>query len=325
MDFQGRAFYNLLRFNSLEDPASKHYEKWQVEDYRILTDSEIFYRLQAYSCDLDVDSFLSLAKNFDSPEALAEYLIPDEIQAEDADKIYLCLFELWRRHHKDCRSLSIFADELDFWMHIYDGQKEDIDEIINAYLFELENFLDEALDEGKDAKASFAAITYYFAHDIETFIYDFIYDLIEKESLTYASELIDAFLPYVEQEIWFDFLKLKLFSKQDIEQFPSLLSRFAEKAIEKKDVELIIEVLDLMIETSMVDLFTHLFKQGIQFVTNFGIAQEFLEILQEFYESIEDHKKLEQVHLLKKLSSKKEPTKKIVQDDPILIELKELF
>jgi hypothetical protein len=325
MDFQGRAFYNLLRFNALEDPASRHYEKWQVEDYRTLTDQQIFSRLHAYSCDLDLEVFQELAKNFDSPESLSEYLIPDEFEAESADKIYLCLFELWRRYKKDCRSLSIFSDELDHWMHVYDGQKEDVDDIIYSYLFELENFLDEEADQGKEPKAVFSIISYYFAHDIENFIYDFVYDLVEKESLTNASEIIDAFLPYVKREIWFEFLKLKMFSLQDLEQFPSLLHRFSEKVIEVKDIELLVEVLDLMIDSSQVDLFLSVFKEGLKLLQNAGQLEEFLFVLRDFYDSIEDHKKSMRVQEIMKSHQKKDPNKKVVKDDPILIEIKSLI
>lgn len=325
MDFQGRAFYNLLRFNSIEDPASRHYEKWQIEDYRSLSDSQIFSRLHSSSIDLDIDSFQHLASNFDSPEALSEYLIPDELEAEYSDRVYLCLFELWRRFKKDCRSLSIFADELDQWMQVYDGQKEDIDDIVYSYLFELENFLDEEADQGNDPKNVFSIISSYFAHDIENFIYDFVYDLLEKESLTSASEIIDAFLPYVKRTVWFEFLKLKMFSKQDLEQFPSLTHRFSEKVLELKDVELLLEVLDLLIETSMADQFLVLFTESLKFVTTYGMLQEFLIILKEFYESIEDHQKSVQVELIIRNLTKKESSKKLLKDDLVFSQIKSVL
>ncbi len=325
MDFQGRAFYNLLRFNSLEDPAARHYEKWQIEDYRSLTDDAIFARLNSLSLFLDLESFQEIAKNFDTPEALSEYLTPDEFEAEICDKIYLCFFELWRRYRKDCRSISIFCDELDLWMEVYDGQKEDIDDIINSYLFELENLLDEEVDRGRDPKLVFSSITPYLAHDIENFIYDFVYDLIEKDSTLIASELIDAFLPYVQRSAWFEFLRLKVFSKMDIDQFPSLVHRFSEKVIELKDIELLIEVLDLLIDVSLVDLFLNLYRSGLKFVSNYTIAQEFLVILKEFYDSIEDHKKSNQVQLISMAHSKKDPDKKLSKEDPLLVEIKQLI
>ena len=325
MEFQGRAFYNLLRFNSLESFSSKHYETWQTDDYRSLSEETIFSRLNDYGCDLDIESFMHLAANFDSPEALSEYLIPDEFDTEQVDKVYLCLFELWRRYKKDCRSLSIFSDELDHWMQSYDGQKEDIDDIIYSYIFELQNFLDEEVDQGQDPKVVFDLISSYFAHDIENFIYDFVYDVIEKESITVASEIIDAFLPYVKRETWFEYLKLKVFSLQDLEQFPSLIHRFSEKVIEQKDVELLIEVLDLMIDTSQIDLFLSTAKNAISLLTNYGSAQEYLIVIKEFYDSIEDHQKAFQVSKLLQTYQKKEATKKIFKDDPILKDINRLL
>lgn len=324
MDFQGRAFYNLLRFNSIEEPAIKHYEKWQIEDYRSLSDEQLFKRLNALSVNLDLESFHEISKSFDSPEALVQYLTPDDFEAEKIDKTYLCIFELWRRYKKDCRSLSVFCDELDHWMQAYDGQKEDIDDIIHSYLFELENFLDEEADKGLEPKMVFAIISSYFAHDIENFIYDFIYDLVEKESMTAASELIDAFAVYAQRSIWFEFLKLKMFSRQDIEQFPSLIHRFTEKVLEIKDFELLVELLDLMIDVSLVDLFFSTFKEATKLITTVGQAQELLLILKELYESIEDHKKVKMIEILSASHMKKDALKKITKDDVLIKELSQL-
>lgn len=325
MDFQGRAFYNLLRFNSMEDPAMRNYEKWQIEDYRSLTDQELFQRLKKLGLAIDLESFMEISLNFDTPELLSEYLTPDEAEVETIDKIYLPLFELWRRYKKDCRSLSIFADELDLWMQVYDGQKEDIDDIIHAYLFELENFLDEAADAGKDPKEVFAFISSYFAHDIENFVYDFVYDLVEKESLMAASEIIDAFIPYVKREIWFEFLRLKMFAKQDVEQFSSLAHRFAEKVIEIKDLELLMEVLDLMIDHSLIDLFFEFFKQGLALIMTSHQLKEMAYVLKDFYDSIEDHRKSQLVQNYLLIISKKDNSKKLIKNDPLIEELAKLL
>ncbi len=288
MDFQGRAFYNLLRFNSLEEPALKNYERWQIEDYRSLTDQLLFQRLNALSLEIDLNFFLKIAVNFDSPEALADYLTPDEFGAKESDQTYLVLFELWRRYRKDCRSFSIFCDELDYWMHVYDGQKEDVDDIIYSYLFELENFLDEETDKGKSEAEVFVGISSYFAHDLENFIYDFIYDLIDKESLTIASELVDAFLPYVNRSIWFEYLRLKIFSKEEMDSFSSLMHRFTEKVLDLKESELILEVLDLLIECSLIDLFLSTFKKAAYLIKNQEMLIEYATVLKQFFESIED-------------------------------------
>jgi hypothetical protein len=325
MDFQGRAFYNLLRFNSIEDPAIRNYEKWQVEDYRSLTDQDLFLRLKKLGLALDLEAFLEIAKNFETPELLSEYLTPDETEVEMIDKIYLPLFELWRRFKKDCRSLSIFADELDLWMQVYDGQKEDVDDIIHSYLFELENFLDEAADAGKDPKEVFAYISSFFAHDIENFVYDFVYDLVEKESLVSASELIDAFIPYVKRETWFEYLRLRIFSRQDVEQFSFLVHRFAEKVLEMKDFELLLEVLDLMIDDSLIDLFFEFFRQGLSLITNSNQLKEMALILKDFYDSIEDHRKSQFVQSYLTVIAKKDFSKKLSKNDPLIEELSKLI
>jgi len=116
-----------------------------------------------------------------------------------------------------------------------------------------------------------------------------------------------------------------MFSLQDLEQFPSLLHRFSEKVIEVKDIELLVEVLDLMIDSSQVDLFLSVFKEGLKLLQNAGQLEEFLFVLRDFYDSIEDHKKSMRVQEIMKSHQKKDPNKKVVKDDPILIEIKSLI
>jgi hypothetical protein len=178
MRFQGRALYNLLRFNAMDEKSSHHYAAWQIEDYKALSDDELLRRLKKLHIPLDLGTFLVHAQNFESPETLTEYLVPDESDVQEADQVYLCIFELWRRLRKDCRSLSIFCYELDEWMHVHDGNREDVDDIIQTYLLELQNFLDEQTDQGSNPIELFQEIASYFAHDVENFIYDFIFELI---------------------------------------------------------------------------------------------------------------------------------------------------
>jgi hypothetical protein len=324
MEFQGRAFYNLLRFNAMEDQTAKSYEPWQIEDYRSLSDQELFDRLKKLKIALSIEAFHEIARNIDTPELMASYLTHDEAEVEEEDQIYLIIFELWRRLMKDCRSLSIFADEFDRWMEVYDGQKEDVDDIVHSFLFELENFLDEAHDSGKDPHETFAFISSFFAHDLENFIYDFIYDRIEKEALIPASELIDALMPYVSRGVWLEFLRLKMFSKQDVEQLPFLVHRFAEKVVDTKDLELLIEVLDLMIGDSLVDLFFQFFDQGLALCQTYQQLLDMAAILKEFYQSIEDHVKSQRVDEVLYRLTQKEGHKKLIKQDPLVEMLKQV-
>ena len=325
MEFQGRALYNLLRFNAIEDDSPHQYQKWQVEDYRELTSEVLFQRLKKVKVILDEESFQKYALNFDSPEAFCDYLTSDEVDVEEYDRIYLLVFELWRRYRKDCRSLSIFCDELDLLMKLYDGQQEDLDDRIQAHLIELENFLDEQVDHGVDSKKIFEETASYLAHDIETFLYDFIFDLIEKGSETMASELIDDFMPYVKRPIWFEFLRLKLFLTQDLEGFHSLSRRFCEKVLEVKDFDLLIELLDLLVEAGQADLFLWTFEESLKEATSAAMIEELVEMVLEFFESIDDLKRvklIEEWYASEKLQIE---NKKLSLSDPIFKKLKQLI
>jgi len=325
MEFQGRALYNLLRFNAIEDNSPSQYQSWQVEDYRLLSSEVLFQRLKKLKVVLDEVSFQKYAMNFDSPEAFCEYLTSDEIDVEEYDRIYLLVFELWRRYRKDCRSLSIFCDELDLLMKLYDGDQEDLDDQIQSHLIELENFLDEQVDHGADSKKIFLEIASYLAHDVETFLYDFIFDLIEKGTETTASELIDDFMPYVKRPIWFEFLRIKLFSIQDLEDFHSLSRRFCEKVLEAKDFDLLIELLDLLVESGQADLFLWTFEESLKQATSAAKVEELVEMVLEFFESIDDLKRVKLIEAWYASEKVQIESKKLSSNDPILKKLKELI
>ena len=112
MELKGKALYNLLRINWLEDP-SIGVQPWQVEDYRVLSTADLFSKLEKLKIPLNEESFLLYVESSDSPEELVECLCLDDEDLEISDQSYLLLFELWRRLIPEKESLSIFCDELD--------------------------------------------------------------------------------------------------------------------------------------------------------------------------------------------------------------------
>ncbi len=122
MELSGRALYNLLRGNWLEDPSIS-VENWQVEDYRILSDQELFDRLQELEISLKLETFSAFAQESDGPEELVDLLTGPEYSAAQIEKIYLLIFELWRRKLPDRQTLSIFCDELDHLIDQFDKEK----------------------------------------------------------------------------------------------------------------------------------------------------------------------------------------------------------
>lgn len=96
-DLKNKALYNSLRMNWLQNP-SLHVEQWQIEEYRDLSLEQLFNKLKSLHIDLDRVSFSAFADSVDSAEELAHALAGDEESDPTIqDKIYLLVFELWRR------------------------------------------------------------------------------------------------------------------------------------------------------------------------------------------------------------------------------------
>jgi hypothetical protein len=241
MEFKGRSFYNLLRINLKEDPSLRA-EPWQVADYRILSVEEILERLQALGVSLTKEAFFLYAESCESPEDLLECLWLDDDNEEGQEKVYLLLFELWRRWATDKRSLSVFCDELDEQIFLYDeGQLLD-EEPLQKSLNMLEDLLDQGVDEGVPPQEIFKMISFYLAHDIEEFLYDYILDQIEKENEVYASELIDGMISYVAEKKWFDLLRARLFLLSNSPETSMLIARILEQAEDESDAEFLVEL-----------------------------------------------------------------------------------
>lgn len=241
VEFKGRSFYNLLRINLKEDP-SLHVEDWQVFDYRLLSDEEILEKLGSLGISLTPESFFLYAENCESPEDLLECLWIDEDRDEEQEKVYLLLFELWRRWAIDKRSLSIFCDELDEQIFLYDEGHLEEEESLQKVLNTLEDLLDQSVDEGVPPQEIFQMISHYLAHDIEQFLYDYILDLIDRANELYASELIDGMIPYISEKKWFDLLRARLFLLSNSPETFMLVSRILEQAEEEPDEGFLMEL-----------------------------------------------------------------------------------
>ncbi len=233
---QAKALYNSLRYNWLED-KSLQVEPWQVEDLRGVAVEGLFARLETLGILLDEKSFSLYAENCSSPEELTECLWVKDDGGPECDQVYLLLFELWRRMLPEKQSLSIFCDEFDHRIDLYDKGLLASDDPIQESLAELETILDENADHGEDPQTVFSIITSYCAHNLETFLYDYILDLIDAENETYASELIEGFCGYVSDPEWFDFLRVLLLSMADPEEGQNMLERFLGEAEEELELD----------------------------------------------------------------------------------------
>ena len=141
MELKGKALFNLLKISSQEEKPLE-IQPWQVENLKKLAIEELFSRLKKMSLMLDESSFYLYAENCETPEELVECLCCDEESAQRYDQVYLIVFELWRRLIKEKFCLSIFCDELDHWIELYDAEKLEDEEPLQKCLSFLEDILD---------------------------------------------------------------------------------------------------------------------------------------------------------------------------------------
>lgn len=285
MEIERRALYNLMRMNWLRDPSMTA-TPWQVEDYRELSINMLYQRLHLHGLQLDKEHFLNLADEVDTPEELTALLLEDtETPPEPTvyDQIYLLLFELWRRYITDRPCLSIFCDELDHKIHNYDMEKQSDRESIQDIISNLQTILDENTDKGVDPHSVFKLFSSNCAHDLESFLYDYINDQLDNGNDNYAVELIDGFIGYVEDIKWYEFLRLRLLMNDPRADGKRLLGHLIDRYAEEKDLEFNLELLAFMVKAGNRDLFIKLTKKTMPLISIEADFQDLLDICADFY------------------------------------------
>lgn len=258
-----KALYNALRMNWLID-KSLNVEPWQVDDYRLLSLDEIFKRLEKFHVILNKTSFVAYADSFDTPEEFADSLVSEEsFSIAEQDEIYLLIFELWRRLFPEKLSLSIFCDEFDHLINLYDqGNQENLEAIQDAFS-NFKNILDENIDAGGKPQAVFSSISKGFANDVEQFLYDFIAEQIDQGNLDYASELLENFYDHIQSQLWFECLRVHLLSFEDKEVASLAMKKLIEKAKKEKNFDFNLEILSLMVKAGERGSFSLLVKHTL--------------------------------------------------------------
>jgi hypothetical protein len=237
MHFNGRGFYNTLLFSS-----SGEKEKWQTEDYQKLSLDQLFNLLKDVGIPLDLDLFKQYASNADSPEDLTDILCPEEEGHKDYEKSYLVLFELWRRVVPEKETLSIFCDKLDHLIHAYDEGQPVADELVKA-LNDLLKIFEDLGASGLSQKETYELFSSYLAQDLETFIYDFLCDLIEAGEKSLAFELVFGFYAFLHDKPALDLLKATINLLENPEDSESVFFNIMEKIFEKKRYNLVLDAI----------------------------------------------------------------------------------
>jgi hypothetical protein len=283
MQLKGKALFNLLRINWLEDRNSE-VKTWQVENLRELGMEELFSRLKKLGLILDEEGFYLYAENCSSPEELVDYIWIEAEDLEGRDQTYLLLFELWRRLLPEQICLSIFCDELDHLLDLYDKEGLEDEGRLQKMLSTLEDILDDAYDKDENI---FAEVASYCAHDLERFICDYIADQIAEKNETYASELIDAFYDYVEDHRRFDLLRAQLLALFDTEESNIIYGRILEELREDPNLELILLVAESLIHHGDVHLFMQAIKQALPLLKKEDEFQNLLTMVAEYYRCLD--------------------------------------
>lgn len=284
---QTKALYNLLRLNASEDSAMKA-DSWALEDLRSLPVEELYHRLSLHKVQLDKRSFIHFAQECDTPEELVDLLLPDEALEEVRDPFYLLVFELWRRLVPEKQSLSVFCDELDYRITLYDEGQLENDELVQDALANLLEVLDENADTGVDPQDILNGISDYCAHDVESFLYDYVSELLDSGNALYAAELIEGFASYVTEPLWFDFLRVRLIAFTDIGEANLQMHALIRQELE---VLLLLEVLRFLSANGDPNLFKLAVKKALPLLTDQNELIEIIGWIADFYRRLDEDEK----------------------------------
>ncbi|MBI2742803.1 MAG: hypothetical protein HYX48_02675 [Chlamydiales bacterium] len=281
MEFQGKALYNLVRISWLEEPSIV-VEPWQVEDLRSASLETLFARLETLGIELSPEAFLVHAEESQDPEELIDHLYDGVLEDAGYEQSYLLIFELWRRLLPQKFALSVFCDELDWRIYLYDREllsQEHLQEVIS----DLEDLLDESVDNGAEPKEIFLTLESFCAHDLERFLYDYATGLIDGGEDLDASELIDEFYIYIEKTNWFDFLRARLLAPVDLEESVLVLERLLLQLEEEPDVDLLFEITTYLVTQGDPALFQRCIKLLMTLIDDEEKFQALVKLVVEYF------------------------------------------
>lgn len=315
-----KALYNSLRMNWLLDP-SIDVEPWQVEDYRSLSWDTLFEQLKAHDLRIDKDTFLAIAEDYDNPEECADDLVADlEVDSKSEDQVFLLIFELWRRLIQDKPALSIFCDELDNQIHLFDEGRGD-DSALQDLLANLKEILDENVDDGTEPAEAYESISICCANDLSSFLYDYISQQIEDNNESYAIELIDNFYDYITDVKWFDFLRAKVAATMDAQIANEQIHQIMDEWNSEEDLDFNFEILEFLTQFGDSKLFNHLVKKTIPLIETEEDFQDLLATCIRYFHFLDKESQEKKVEQILKTRASKDLDLPVDKNDPHVGEL----
>lgn len=326
MEHERRALYTSLRLNWLRDPTVP-VEDWQVEDYREMPFSVLFERLKTHQIPLDRISFLAYAEQHDSPEELCDEILSERrVDSKTHDQIYLIIFELWRRLVSDKPCLSIFCDELDHQIYIYDEGDIDNSEQIQDIIANLQIILEENADQGADPLTVFEYVSAGCAHDIESFLLDYIADLIDNDNFSYAAELVEGFSEYITEQKWFQLQKIRLIAHNEPRTTTRLIAQLLDEHQEDEDkLDFSLEVLHFLATEGDATLFKDVLVRVLPLLESEEDFQDLLDICLEFHQNRDNDGKVNALQTLQANRREKDASAPLDPSDNALSRLRQLM
>jgi hypothetical protein len=310
MELERKAIYNLLRMNQHETNSCA---PWQIENYRSKPIDLLFKELSTLGLALDSRHFTAHAEAYDTPEEFSDALISEEKEAKESDHLFLIIFELWRRLVPEKRSISILCDDLDEFIHQFDQGLLTKEEDLQDALSSLITLLEENLDAGLKPSDLFNVVQANTANDLESFLFDFISEKIDEEEIAFAAELLDDFMPFVKDKIWFEFLKAKVLSFSDQDKANELINKLHQDKY--LDVELALELLEFLAHFGDQALFLRLAKKTVPLIEFEDEFQDLLLITEKYFSCLDLDEKEEKVSSLLKKRSKKNHEAELDKND----------
>ncbi len=323
MQIERKALYNLLRIKALREPGLA-VEPWQIEDYRLLNLNQLYERLAKVGVHLDDAGFEALAENCESPEELADSIVSEEQDASRQDQIYLLVFEVWRKLIPEQLCMSIFCDELDYQIFQYDHGEDPNPIAIQDALANLESLLHQGTDEGEEPVAVFESIASGCAHDLESFLYDFIAEQIDHDNTSYASDLVDAFYDYISDITWFDFLRARLLAETDPSTATEVVAQIIEDTREHPELELNLELLGFVAQGGDARLFCQLVQRSLPLIRVEEDLHDLLELCSEYFRLADQDQQEAAVQKILRDRGVKDLEGLVVKDDRDISRLREI-
>lgn len=255
-----------------------------MKNFKSHTTDQLLKDLQIFGVKLDSFTFQTLAEKYDSPEEMSYTLLGAQ---EPNPYICILIFELWKRLLPEKRSLSIFCDELEHLIALYNGgQSTHLNELMDALAY-MQHILDQSVDEGANPIAAFHTLQSYCSTDLEAFLFSFIHDQIEEGDAPYAKELIEGFSRYMSQTQLFKYLAIRIEIEDDPNAGFTKMEEFLAKLDAQTPKEFVDEILSFLAESGNHSLFYEFTQKAISWIKEEVDFKILLEICYHHYKALD--------------------------------------